>query len=217
MRVLLLEDEYMLRISVTEFLEELGFKVTGFSNGDRAHEAIYETHFDLYLLDVNVSGINGFELLRRRRKEGDKTPAIFLTSMVNVNDLQEGYSSGCCDYVRKPFDLSELQLRIMHAVKSYYHGGENKLDFGDGLVYDTENFTLTYKGETITLSKTEKEIFSVLLKHKNQIVSMEMFQDEIWGEYVDPTNIRVQINNLRKKLPLEIIQNRRGLGYLIER
>lgn len=217
MRVLLLEDEYMLRVSVTEFLEELGYEVVGCSNGERAFEVIYETHFDLYLLDVNVPGMNGFDLLRTLRKEGNKTPAIFLTSMVNVSDLQEGYKSGCCDYIRKPFDLTELQIRIMHALKSFYHDGESKIDFGSDLIYDTENFTLTYAGENIALSKTEKEIFSVLLKHTNQVVSVEMFQDEIWGEYVDPANIRVQINNLRKKLPVEIIQNRRGLGYIIER
>lgn len=217
MRVLLLEDEYMLRVSITEFLEEMGYEVVGFSNGEKAFDAIYETHFDLYLLDVNVPGMNGFELLRSIRKEGNKTPAIFLTSMVNVSDLQEGYKSGCCDYVRKPFDLTELQIRIMHALKSYYHDGESKIDFGSDLIYDTENFTLTHGGENIALSKTEKEIFTVLLKHTNQVVSVEMFQDEIWGEYVDPANIRVQINNLRKKLPVDIIQNRRGLGYIIER
>ncbi|HEX5330545.1 response regulator transcription factor [Sulfuricurvum sp.] len=217
MRVLLLEDEYMLRVSITEFLEEMGYEVVGFSNGERAFDAIYETHFDLYLLDVNVPGMNGFELLRTLRKEGNKTPAIFLTSMVNVSDLQEGYKSGCCDYVRKPFDLTELQIRIMHALKSFYHDGESKIDFGSDLIYDTENFTLMHAGENIALSKTEKEIFTVLLKHTNQVVSVEMFQDEIWGEYVDPANIRVQINNLRKKLPIEIIQNRRGLGYIIER
>jgi two-component system, OmpR family, response regulator len=217
MKVLLLEDEYMLRISISEFLEDMGFEVSGFSNGERAFDATYETRFDLYLLDVNVPGMNGFELLRTLRAEGNKTPAIFLTSMVNVNDLQEGYKSGCCDYIRKPFDLTELQLRIMHALKSYYHDGENLLDFGGGLIYDTEHFTLTHNDNNITLSKTENEIFGVLLKHKNQVVSVEMFQDEIWGEYVDPANIRVQINNLRKKLPLEIIQNRRGLGYIIER
>lgn len=217
MRVLLLEDEYMLRVSVTEFLEEMGYEVVGFSNGEKAFDAIYETHFDLYLLDVNVPGMNGFELLRTLRQEGNKTPAIFLTSMVNVSDLQEGYKSGCCDYVRKPFDLTELQIRIMHALKSFYHDGESKIDFGSDLIYDTENFTLTHGGENIALSKTEKEIFTVLLKHTNQVVSVEMFQDEIWGEYVDPANIRVQINNLRKKLPLDIIQNRRGLGYIIER
>ncbi len=217
MKVLLLEDEYMLRVSITEFLEDMGFEVSGFSNGERAFDAVYETKFDLYLLDVNVPGMNGFELLRTLRAEGNKTPAIFLTSMVNVNDLQEGYKSGCCDYIRKPFDLTELQLRIMHAVKSFYHDGENLLDFGEGLIYDTEHFTLSHNGNNIALSKTENEIFGVLLKHKNQVVSVEMFQDEIWGEYVDPANIRVQINNLRKKLPIEIIQNRRGVGYIIER
>lgn len=217
MRVLLLEDEYMLRVSITEFLNDLGYEVVGFSNGEKAFDAIYETRFDLYLLDVNVPGMSGFELLRALRKEGNKTPAIFLTSMVNVNDLQEGYKSGCCDYIRKPFDLTELQLRIMHALKSHYHDGENTIDFGGGLVYDTEHFSLNHNDKAIALSKTEKEIFAVLLKHTNQIVSVEMFQDEIWGEYVDPANIRVQINNLRKKLPLDIIQNRRGLGYIIER
>jgi DNA-binding response OmpR family regulator len=217
MKVLLLEDEYMLRVSITEFLGEIGFEVEGFSNGERAFDAIYETQFDLYLLDVNVPGMNGFDLLRTLRKEGNKTPAIFLTSMVNVENLEEGYKSGCCDYIRKPFDLTELQLRIIHALKDYYHNGENLLNFGEGLIYDTENFTISHNGHNITLSKTEKEIFGVLLKHKNQFVSVGMFQDEIWGEYVDPANVRVQINNLRKKLPLDIIQNRRGLGYIIER
>lgn len=217
MKVLLLEDEYMLRISITEFLEDMGFEVIGFSNGDKAYEAIYETHYDLYLLDVNVPGMDGFDLLRTLRKEGNKIPAIFLTSMVNVKDLEEGYKSGCCDYIRKPFDLTELQLRIMHALKSHYHGGDNLIDFGNGLIYDTEQFALSHNDEKIVLSKTEKEIFTVLLKYKNQIVSVETFQDEIWGDYVDPANVRVQINNLRKKLPVDIIQNRRGLGYIIER
>lgn len=217
MKVLLLEDEYMLRISITEFLEDLGLKVDGFSNGDKAYDAIYENHYDLYLLDVNVPGMNGFDLLRTLRKEGNKIPAIFLTSMVNVEDLEKGYKSGCCDYIRKPFDLTELQLRIMQALKLHYHEGENRIDLGEGLLYDTETFILSHNGEPITLSKTEKDIFSVLLKYSNQIVSIDMFQDEIWGEYVDPANIRVQINNLRKKLPVDIIQNRRGLGYTIER
>ena len=217
MKVLLLEDEYMLRISITEFLEDIGLEVTGFSNGDQAFDAIYGTQFDLYLLDVNVPGMNGFDLLRTLRKEGNKVPAIFLTSMVNVDNLQKGYKSGCCDYIRKPFDLTELQIRIMHALKDCYYNGENLLDFGEGLIYDTEKFVLSFNGETIRLSKTEKEILGVLLKYQNQIVSVAMFQDDIWGEYVDPANIRVQINNLRKKLPIEIIQNRRGLGYIIER
>lgn len=217
MKILLLEDEYMLRISIAEFLEDLGFEVVGFSNGDDAYNSIYESSYDLYLLDVNVIGMNGFDLLRKLRKDGNKTPAIFLTSMVDISDLQEGYKSGCCDYVRKPFDLTELQMRVIQALKSHYHDNDNEIDFGDGLVYDTQKFSLRFNNQEIALSKTENDILTVLLKHKNQVVSVEMFVDEIWGEYIDPANVRVQINNLRKKIPLDIIQNRRGLGYIIER
>jgi DNA-binding response OmpR family regulator len=210
-----LEDEYTLRISIEEFLGEIGYDVEGFTSSEEAYDAIYETAYDILLLDVNVPGRNGFELLKDLREEGNEVPAIFLTSMTTVNDLRTGYDAGCCDYIRKPFDLLELQLRIEQVIKSFYHENKTAVTLAEGLEYDTSHFSLTYNDQSIALSKTEKEILKVLLKHSNQVVSMEMFQDEIWGEYVDPANIRVQINNLRKKVPVEFIQNRRGIGYII--
>lgn len=217
MKILLLEDEYSLRISIKEFLEELDFIVDCFSTGDDAFDAIYETHYDVLLLDVNVPGMNGFELLKTVRNEGMKIPAIFMTSRTQMQDFEEGYKAGCCDYIRKPFDLVELQLRITQVCKSFYFENTNELDLGDGLLYDTEKHKLNYQGKEIVLSKTEHDILEVLLRYENQAVSIIIFQDEIWGEYVDPANIRVQINNLRKKLPVDIIKNRRGVGYIIER
>jgi two-component system OmpR family response regulator len=215
MRVLLLEDEYALRISIEEFLGDIGYDVDGFADSDAAYDAVYENTYDVLLLDVNVPGRSGFELLKELRGEGMKVPAIFLTSMTTMNDLQSGYEAGCCDYIRKPFDLLELQLRMEQVIKSFYHENKATVTLAEGLEYDTTLFSLTYNGETVALSKTEKEILRVLLKYKNQVVSIEMFQEEIWGEYVDPANIRVQINNLRKKVPVEFIQNRRGIGYII--
>ncbi len=218
MKILLLEDEYALRISIEEFLKECGYSVESFANGDDAYDAVYTNHYDLLLLDVNVPGKNGFDLLRSLRNEDNKIPAIFLTSMTQMKDLEKGYKEGCCDYIRKPFDLMELGLRIQQALKSYYFvESTEKIDLGEGLVYNTTSFSLEYNGVTVVLSKTEKEIIDLLIRHKNQTVSMELFQEEIWGEYVDPANIRVQINNLRKKLPVNVIQNRRGVGYIIER
>ncbi len=216
-RVLLLEDEYSLRISIEEFLEDIGYVVEGFENGDAAYEAVYEKAYDILLLDVNVPGMSGFEMLGTLRKEGNKTPAIFITSMTQTEDLREGYKKGCCDYIRKPFDLEELQLRMMQVCKNVLHEESDAVTLAPGLTYDLNQFTLTYNGENITLSRTEKEMLGVLLKYHNQVVTVTMFQDEIWGEYVDPANIRVQINNLRKKLPEGVIQNRRGLGYILER
>lgn len=215
MRILLLEDEYALRISIEEFLEDIGYEIDGFTTSEEAYNAVFETHYDLLLLDVSVPGKNGFELLKEIRDEGINIPAIFQTSMTNISYFQKGYDSGCCDYIRKPFDLLELQLRIEQVIKSCYHKNRSNVLLVDDLEYDTTKFKLLYKGEEIVLSKTERDLLEVLLKYANQVVSIECFCDEIWGEYVDPANIRVQINNLRKKVPVEFIQNRRGIGYII--
>lgn len=215
MKILLLEDEYALRISIEEFLNDIGYEVDGFTSSEEAYDAIYTTVYDLLLLDVSVPGRNGFELLKDLRNEGIKTPAIFQTSMTNMSYLQKGYDVGCCDYIRKPFDLLELQLRIEQVIKSCYHNNESILTLAEDLYYDTSSFSLLYKGNKISLSKTEHSLLDVLLKYKNQVVSIETFCDEIWEEYVDPANIRVQVNNLRKKVPIEFIENRRGIGYII--
>ena len=217
MRILLLEDEYSLRISVEEFLEDLGYEVDGITDGLEAYDKIYEKSYDIFLLDVNVPSLNGFELLKKIREEGIETPAIFLTSMTDVNDLQEGYRRGCCDYIRKPFDLIELELRIDQALASHLQNSKNSVELGFGLVYDLKKSKLLQDGNEIVLRKIEKDLLEVLIKNKNAVVSTQMFQDEVWGEYVEPATIRVQLNNLKKKLPESIIQNRRGLGYIIER
>lgn len=217
MKILLLEDEYSLRVSIEEFLEDLGYKIDGFTDGLDAYDAIYEKSYDLLLLDVNVPSLSGFELLRKLRADDIKIPAIFLTSMTDVEDLKEGYKRGCCDYIRKPFDLEELELRIEQALVKFLDNATTIINLGEELQYDMKRRKLTFQDEEIVLRKTEQDLLEVLIKHKNAVVSVQEFQDEIWGEYVDPATIRVQLNNLKRKLPDAIIENRRGLGYIIER
>jgi len=217
MKILLLEDEYSLRVSIEEFLTDIGYRVDGFTDGLEAHDAVYDTSYDILLLDVNVPSLDGFEMLKKLRADGLKTPAIFLTSMTETADLKEGYKRGCCDYIRKPFDLEELELRIDQAIASVSSDESSVVDIGCNVMYDMKKSKLTLDDNEIVLRKTEKDMLEVLIKNKNAVVSTQMFQDEVWGEYVEPATIRVQLNNLRKKLPDEIIQNRRGLGYIIER
>lgn len=217
MKILLLEDEFSLRVSVKEFLEDIEYEVDDYADGLAAYEAVYSKAYDLLLLDVNIPSMNGFELLQNLRRDGNKIPAIFLTSMVDIQNLQEGYKKGCCDYIRKPFDLVELELRIQQAMKSHYLDNGDMIELGEGIVYDMLKGKLTGDTKEIVLRKIEKDILEMLIKHKNSVVSMQMFQDEVWGDYVEPSTIRVQINNLKQKLPDSIIQNRRGLGYIIER
>ncbi|WP_457746583.1 response regulator transcription factor [Sulfurimonas sp.] len=217
MKILLLEDEYSLRISIEEFLSDLGYEVDGFMDGLEAYDAVYDKAYDLLLLDVNVPSLNGFELLKKLRQDDVKVPAIFLTSLTDMDDLKEGYKRGCCDYIRKPFDLEELELRIDQAIASHLHNDGSVIELSCDLIYDLKKSKLTHGDEEVILRKTEKDLLEVLIKNKNSIVSTQMFQDEVWGEYVEPATIRVQLNNLKKKLPQDVIQNRRGLGYIIER
>jgi len=217
MKFLLLEDEYSLRISIREFLEDLGYAVDCFSDGIQAHDAIYDTAYDLLLLDVNVPSLNGFELLKKLKKEDKSIPTIFITAMTDISDVKKGYERGCCDYIRKPFDLVELELRINQALAAFLSEQNSLIQLGEEMLYDMQKGKLSLEGKEIVLRKTEKDILEVLIKNKNILVSMEMLQDAIWGEYVEPATIRVQINNLRKKLPESVIHNRRGLGYIIER
>lgn len=217
MKILLLEDEYSLRISIEEFLSDIGYEVDGFMDGLEAHDAVYDRSYDILLLDVNVPSLDGFEMLRKLREDGIKTPAVFLTSMTDTTDLKEGYKRGCCDYIRKPFDLEELELRIDQALASVSSDESSIINIGCNVLYDMKKSKLTLNDKEIVLRKTEKDLLEVLIKNKNAMVSTQMFQDEVWGEYVEPATIRVQLNNLRKKLPEELIQNRRGLGYIIER
>ena len=217
MNILLLEDEYALRISIEEFLTDLGYHVDGFMDGEDAYHAIYDKKYDILLLDVKVPSMTGFELLEQIREDGKKEPAIFLTSMTDLNDLKQGYAYGCCDYIRKPFDLEELELRIEQVILSLMDDDSSTIGLACGVVYDMQKAKLTIQRNEILLRKIEQKMLEVLLKHKNSVVSTEMFQDEIWGEYVEPATIRVHLNNLRKKLPDTVIKNRRGLGYIIER
>jgi len=217
MKILLLEDEYSLRISIEEFLTDIGYEVDGFMDGQEAYEAVYDKSYDILLLDVNVPSLTGFELLKKLRMDEKTIPTIFLTSMTEMEDLKEGYRRGCCDYIRKPFDLEELELRIEQALASFFQDDSSVIDIGCDISYDMKKSKLTLKENEIVLRKTEQDLLEVLIKNKNAVVSTQMFQDEVWGEYVEPATIRVQLNNLRKKLPDGVIENRRGLGYIIER
>lgn len=217
MKILLLEDEYSLRKSIKELLEDCQYLVYDFSNGKDALEAIYANSYDLLLLDVNVPVVNGFDLVDSLHKKNIVIPTIFITSLTEIDNLERGYEKGCCDYIKKPFDLSELRLRVATALRTTtLNTQSNIMELKCGYEYDVKNFKLKKDQSEVQLSKTEKMILELFIKNKNQIVTPEMITQYVWQDYVDPANVRVQINNLRKKLDKELILNIRGLGYKLD-
>jgi len=206
MKILVLEDEYILRTAMKEILESNNYAVDEYSNGDDAHEAMLYYKYDLFLLDVNVPGINGFELLKEIRESNIQTPTIFITSLTAIDNLEQGFEVGCCDYIKKPFDMKEFELRVHFALKqTISKQNDSFIVLTQKYKYDTQNFILLDNENEVQLSKTEKSMLDLFISNKNNLVTPDMICDYIWDDYVDPANVRVQINNLRKKLLLSII------------
>ncbi len=215
MNILLLEDESILKESIEEYLTSKNYHVDSFENSNDAFDAVFDKEYDLLLLDVNIPGeFDGFSLRKELANENKNIPTIFVTSLSSADAMLQGYANGCCDYIKKPFDLVELLLRVQHALKSNCFKTENDfLQLPCHYKYDIINRKLLHKTQQIQLTKTENEILTLFIKHRNKIVSFEMLYEQIWNNDINLKNARVQINNLRRKLPKDMIENIYGTGY----
>ena len=217
-KILLLEDDVTLSDIISEFLTEQGYDVVCAYDGDEAIDRGYEEPFDLFLLDVKVPCQNGFDVLRHLRQEGKESPAIFVTSLSSVDDLSQAYDAGCDDFLRKPFELQELLLRIKALLKrSFYHKASEKIDLGDGIIFDINQSRLYKEDQEIILARKEVKILKVLLAHQNSVVSIEQIIESAWDydDDVSEESLRTHIKNLRKHLGKDRIINIRGQGYQI--
>ena len=215
-KLLLLEDDVTLNETITAYLEELDFEVVVAYDGFTAQSIIYENNFDLLLLDVNVPDMSGFELLKSIREEDVTTPAIFITSLNSMANLEEGFLSGCDDYIRKPFALKELQLRIETILKrDFFHQNNDKIKIDEHIYYDTNSNVLIIDGKTVKLNNKDSKLLQLFLKHKDQIVHHEQIYTALWDydEVVSESALRTYIKNLRKYLGKEKIVSIKKSGY----
>jgi DNA-binding response OmpR family regulator len=216
MKILLLEDDTMLAELLLEHLREKGHSVYHFIDGEEAETSLLSSKYDLLLLDVNVPGISGFELLEAMRARKDMTPAIMITSRNSSSDLKEGFELGCDDYIRKPFDFEELDARIEHIVRVYGIEKDEPIRLAENLYFDAASHTLRIDGRNETLTPKTAEILHYLYKNRGRIVSREELLQNLWGFEEQPTDatLRSYIKVLRKFVPNIVTE--RGVGYGFE-
>ena len=215
-KLLLLEDDLTLSETIVDYFEEQGFHVSAVYDGEEAQSIIYEEKFDIFLFDVNVPGINGFELLKSLRKEGNITPAIFITSLNSMSSLEEGFDSGCDDYIRKPFELKELLLRVQTIVKrEFSKSKDNIINIDDGLMFDTSTNELLKDGESVQLNFKEQKLLKLFLQNSDELLSHDRIYDYVWDydEQYSDNSLRTYIKNLRKVLGKDRIVSLKKLGY----
>ncbi|WP_404317993.1 response regulator transcription factor [Malaciobacter canalis] len=219
MRLLLLEDDLEYKLSIKEYLESLGYEIDDFDDGEDALSAIYENKYHLLILDIRVPNINGYEVVKSIRENGDNTPVIYITSLTDINNLSLGYELGCNDYIKKPFSPKELKYRVEQLLKLFYtNENSDKIDLKSNFTYDILKKQLFKNSELIQLTKKEAEVVFCLITNKNQFVSIDKLRSEVWDDkYICEADIRVCIKKIRDKTSKDFIINQRGIGYKIDR
>jgi len=215
-KILLLEDDANLNDTITEFLEEEGYLVTSTYDGYEAQDRLYESKYDLLLLDVNTPGIDGFTLLQEAREHDVLAPAIFITSLDGVEDLEKGFKSGCDDYIRKPFVLKELIIRIETLLRrGFFHESTDLISLGENIAYNTKSNELLVDGVAETLGNKESALFKLFMKQPNEVLSHDRIYKELWDYDEDPsdTALRTYIKNIRKLIGKDRIVSIKKQGY----
>ncbi len=220
--LLVVEDEDSIRELVSTALRFKGFAVTSAASGRDALVEARNAPFDLLVLDVNLPDLDGFEICRKLRADGNSVPVVYLTARDDPADLRAGFTGGGDDYITKPFSLEELVLRIEAVLRRTLGQDEerSRLVVGD-LTLDNDSYRVWRGGEEIALSPTEFRLLRYLMLNRDRVVSRNQILDHVWDyEFVgDPSAVETYISYLRRKLGDKgagTIRTVRGFGYSIQ-
>jgi DNA-binding response OmpR family regulator len=214
MNILLLEDDPLLSRILTKHLEQ-NYDVTTVYSGDDALETIENKKFDLLILDSNVPGISGLELIKELRSYNDTTPIIMITAYQDTIHLKIAFTNGCNDYIKKPFELDELDMRIENISRTFNIEQNQNIKITKDIFFDALNHKITKNGETFSLAKKESEFLNYLAINRNRTISKEELTQNLWSFENMPSDatLRVYIRNLRALIGKTAIETIRGMGY----
>jgi DNA-binding response OmpR family regulator len=220
MRVLVIEDDRRMASLLEQGLREEGNQVTLAHNGVEGLSIALQPTFDVIVLDLMLPGMDGFELTRRLRQEGTRTPVLMLTARDAPIDMVKGLDLGADDYVTKPFALDVLLARIRAAARRGPATQSVVLKAGT-LSMNTASRSIQVDGRGVTLTRTEYSILEVLMRRRDRVVTREELLAEIWGDRgdVESNTLDAFMKLIRGKIDLSsesrLIQTVRGVGYIL--
>ena len=216
MKILLLEDDSFICEQIKSYFELDGHKVEFYYDGEELLDNAILENFDIFLLDINTPKKNGFETLKEIRDQGIDTPAIYMTAQSDIEHVKKGYALGCNDYIRKPFILEEVEIRINQILHTDVACDDVQLT--PDYKFNLCNMQLYFKNSPVDLTVYEKNLLYILSKSLGVIVTPNDIKDYVWDEKdVCDNTLRTQIKKLRSKLEENFIVNVRNSGYKIEK
>ncbi|WP_323017103.1 response regulator transcription factor [Castellaniella sp.] len=219
MRVLVIEDDTTLGHALQEFLGGQGYAVDWLQSGDRVEGAVAGQSYDLLLLDLNLPGLNGLEVLQRLRAGGSQIPVLILTARDGLDDRVAGLDAGADDYVTKPFELAELAARVRAMARRHAGQAQTILECGP-LAFDTVGRQIRVSGKRLALSVRELSVLEMLMARPGRVVTKQQIVNSLsaWDADFSENAVEVYVYRLRKRLDGTgaSIQTVRGFGYLLD-
>ncbi len=220
MRLLLVEDEKRMAQALCEILRQEKYEVDHYVNGIDGLAALESNIYDIAILDVMLPGMNGFEIAKKSRRAGIRTPILMLTAKAEIDDKVSGLDSGADDYLTKPFQTRELLARLRALGRRNVDTPDGSLTYGDiSLDTNTSTLTCTENNQNVRLSEKEYRILEYLIANNSQILTREQLAVKIWGfdSEAEYNNVEVYMSFVRKKLTFvgakTVIKAVRGIGY----
>ncbi|MGB3290906.1 MAG: response regulator transcription factor [Burkholderiaceae bacterium] len=219
MRVLVIEDDTTLGHALQEFLVEQGYAVDWLTDGDQAMGAIAGQSYDLLLLDLNLPGQSGLDILRKLRAGNEQVPVLILTARDGVEDRVAGLDAGADDYVTKPFELAELAARVRAFGRRRAGQAQPFIEAGP-LLFDSVGREVRVNGERLSLSVRELSVLEMLMARAGRVVTKRQIVNSLsaWDADFSENAVEVYVYRLRKRLEGTGagIQTVRGFGYLLD-
>lgn len=218
MNILLMEDDPVLSDIILDYLRE-SWNVDYAYSSKEVYDSLENNKYDLFIFDINVTGgQNGLELLRELREYNNTTPTIIITAYSDTANLKLAFELGACDYIKKPFELEELDARIKNAQKIFNIKNEVKIEIDTQISFCPDKRQINNNEEIVTLSAKDTKILEYLVKNKSRVISNEELTQNIWNFENIPSDatIRSHIRTLRELIGKDKIQTIRGEGYIYE-
>ena len=215
-RILIAEDERRLAAFLEKGLRSNGFTTATVADGPSARATARDEDFDLLILDLGLPGMDGLQVLRNLRADGQRLPVLILSARDDVADKVGGLELGADDYLTKPFRFEELLARVRVRLRDEGTAESTVLRRGE-VMLDLRTRRASVDGRTIELSAREFTMLEAFLRHAGQVLSREQLLSHVWGYDYDPGSnvVDVYVGYLRRKLGRERIQTVRGMGYLL--
>lgn len=217
MRLLYVEDDSHLGRATSEGLKE-DFAIDWFTTADDAEEAMAHVAYDAAILDINLPGQSGLDLLRALRANGNAIPVLLLTARDTIPQRVEGLDAGADDYLVKPYDFDELLARLRALLRRRAQSYRDIMRYRD-LTIDFNGHTVQLDGKSVSVTQREFDVLRILLEEQGRCLSKDQIAEKIysWNEEIESNTIEVYVSSLRRKLGKDYIRTIRGLGYLMEK